>query len=106
MQEITHSHSNQTITRVFSVIDGPVFPQMHVQTRRLFRVERIVIQYALNNGVWKCDNKWDVTLAGTMLRKDGTDSLTTCKGAPHPDAADWVEKRVFEHRPVGSVLLP
>lgn len=84
---ITVKSANATMTRRILVTDGPVLRQPHSTTGKKFQVERITIDYRLEGGSWVVKHAADVTLGGTVLKKDGTASKVDHSGGA--DFHDW-----------------
>lgn len=111
----SYGNTQVTIKRSVTVTDGPVVPQSYSSTGRRFRVERITITYKWINGRWVVDSQFSIDLVGTVLKKDGSDSLNTHCG--HPEYTDWktrefrgpyafVQDVVDLIRPSGDVEMP
>ncbi len=102
-------------TRFVTVEDGPIHRQAHSLNGKEFRVERVVIQYTLKDGRWDIDSSYAVSLGGTVLKKDGSDSRVA--HSRHPEIADWrnvhftgewewVQQLVDALRPTGDPEVP
>ena len=103
--ELIHNRTHQVITRHVNVVGGPVLTQVYSSTGKLLRVEHVRLEYVMKNGVWVGDFQW-VELAGTVLKKDGSDSLQHHSGRYSTGTRPWLLAIVESLRPVGSVDLP
>ena len=114
--KFTESSHNATYTRFFSIADGPVHPTAYSPTGKVFRVQRVKVTYTLDteSGRWEAKNSSAVDLGGTVLKKDGSDSLNDHSRWPQYDYKThaftpeyaWVSELIEAARPIGEVRLP
>lgn len=105
---ITTNDSDATIRRYATVDNGPVIPQSYSTSGKMLRVERITIEYRLVGGSWLVEHGNNITLAGTVLKKDGTDSKVNHAGPPNyrawrnrDEELPWLAEIVNRLRPYG-----
>lgn len=85
--KVSTQQSTAKIKRWVRVDNGPVHAQAYSSSGKRFRVELVTIEYAWKNGEWVIDSSFAVSLTGTVLKKDGTDSKVTHSG--HPEYKSW-----------------
>lgn len=114
----TSSSANATLTRYIDIEDGPVHEQAYSTAGRRFRVTRVTITYQLTEtGRWEVQSGWDISVAGTVLKKDGsgsqndhTESPESVRGYGGPIRFEeewaWIGEIVDAARPEGNVTLP
>jgi hypothetical protein len=111
MTEYIHDRTDVEVTRYVNLVDGPVRPQPYSSAGRRYRVDRVQIKFTLGEGAaWRAVS---VTLSGTVLKKDGTDSKNDARDHAYgwddsgttPDL-HWLRDLVDRIRPIGRPTLP
>jgi hypothetical protein len=114
----TDNRSASTIVRCIDIEDGPIHKQAYSTAGRLFRADRIAIKYYLaDTGTWEVQSSYEISITGTVLKKDGSDSQNGHTRRPEsvnrygePSRFEgewaWVGELIDRARPEGLVVLP
>ncbi len=120
--KITTQSSHAEITRRFTITENqPIVPFAYADQPKKVRVERGHIIYRLIDGAWKVQNSYSVTVGGTVLKKDGSDSkldhrrsadTVPCSGLRGADLTEkltddfqWLAPIINLLRPTGDVTM-
>ena len=102
---ITPAPIHLSVKRSATITDGPILPMSTSTTGKKFRLERITVTYTWNGSAWKANGSYSVDLGGTILKKDGTDSLNDHSGRLYGNRPVWLTEIVARLRPHGTPLF-
>lgn len=97
------------VRRFLEVTDGPTLEVAHSQTGKTFRLMRVELTYRWKASVqmWVIDTGYAVKLTGIVLKKDGSDGLSTHKRtAPMNFETDESPEWTWLRRIVDSLRPP
>lgn len=97
----TGSTRMETVRHFVIVEDCPIVPMAYARPPKEVRIVRGYITYRWHRGEWNVQNDWSVSISGTVLKKDGTDSKNdhSRQGADWP----WLNEIIDLLRPAGNV---
>lgn len=111
--EFINARSYGTLKRSVNIINGPVMPHPNSSTGKRIRVGQATVTYTLDrsSGEWTADSWSNVSISGTVLRKDGTEGKETwggnvAYGWDKDPRYDWLRKLIDAMRPEGAPALP
>lgn len=90
------------LKRAATIIGGPILPMPHSSASKTYRVEHVTITYYWNGSEWGIGNFASIALTGTVLKKDGSDSLNTARSHVHGEIPTWLQEIANELRPIGA----
>lgn len=109
--EFVHSRTNGTVKRSFNVIDGPVMAHPSSSTGKKIKVTHCSVAFQRAGDVWEVDGWSALSIAGVVLKKDGTEGKETWSGTVHYSwekraEYDWLRTLIEATRPEGALTLP
>lgn len=113
--KITTENSSARIDRSFTITeDQPVVPMAYSRNDKKVRISRGTITYRWTDGAWTVKDSYGVDLVGTVLKKDGSDSMNDHRRNPEDHwstsaAADLADKLTDDFQwlaPIINLLRP
>lgn len=99
---IPSSADRPSVTRHTIITDGPILPHPVSIAGKKFRLEQISVTFQWNGSGW---GNTSHRVGGTVLKKDGTDSLNTFSGTLW-NRPVWLDEIANQLRPEGAPALP